>query len=89
MDLKDFVGKMVKQAGFPFHMGTDYCKQHKKNNRSCKGCESEKGCEKVARIITLILQASCYIDGRDISSFEEYLDIQETLSKKVVEVLED
>ena len=58
--LPDFImettKEMIKNAGFPIHMGTKYCNDFlESHGDKCFGCESEEGCRKLNKMARLIL----------------------------------
>ena len=83
-EVVDRVKAMVVTKGNPVYMGSEYCKQHKAEYGNCVGCESEKGCNKVANIVLLLAQSAIYTP----KNFKDSIDTLKYASKKIAEILE-
>lgn len=47
--------ELVKSAGFPLHMESQYCHDHRKEHQSCRNCESVEGCKRLTKLLQLLL----------------------------------
>lgn len=82
--MRSEIKKLVESFGYPVRKDTKICKEHLKKNENCKGCLSNKACEKYVKILLLHTQALIYRP----KSLQEQIENSEYIAKKTKEILE-
>ena len=78
--IQNFFKELVKQHGYPLHMDTPYCKLYREKHPSCKGCESEEGCQRYSQLMGLIAK-SLITQNQNPNNEELFKEIKKILEE--------
>ena len=84
--LFDTMADVIKSKGIPVHRGTPYCKEHLATHPNCQGCESHPGCDKLTKLVMLMLQVSMLPQPTSLGEIDK---VGKELMERIDKILEE
>lgn len=76
--------KLVVKAGFPVHMGNDFCRRYQSTHKNCFGCEGKNGCDRYCALASVNTTARRY----EPKNYSDFQLMQKDISEKMRKILD-
>ena len=78
------VEQLVREAGFPVHIDTEYCLNWLAKHPSCQGCESAEGCGRASAVVITMMMAALH----KAASIDDFISQAQWVARKTKQLLD-